>query len=353
MLVIGAGVSGLSCAREYRRRGGRVLVLERARGVGGRCATRRLHGQAVDFGCPFLHARSREYSRVLDELDVGGRISGWPVEVREPRLACQPEAFVPGHRRIGRAEGVAALPQHLARGLDVRLEHAVASLVHEGGPLRARVSNGETFEAEQVVVALSIAQSLRLVEPLVSGWDGAAAVLERMRGVGVVPVLTLIAGWPVDSPEPGFDAWHPMETTMIGSIYHDSTKRADPLHRVLVVHARPSFSRERLDDDPDAWADDLLWELGELLGPWAARPAWRQAHRWTSGRVRNADLLGQPAVFHPPGGGMLVVVGDAFATTAGVEGAYFSGIATGEMLAVLPDLMANDRAKRRRAGPRA
>ena len=73
---------------------------------------------------------------------------------------------------------------------------------------------------------------------------------------------------------------------------------------------------------------------------------------WASGRVRNADLLGQPVVFHPPGGGMVVVVGDAFATTPGLEGAYFSGIATGEMLAVLPDLVRHGSASRRKSRER-
>ncbi len=346
LLVIGAGVAGLSCAREYRRRGGSVTVIERARGVGGRCATRRVDGQPVDHGCPFLHARSREFSRVLDELDPAGKRSGWPVRVVEPRLACQPEAFVPGHRRLARVEGVNALPRHLAHGLDVRLEHTAVSLRPERGVVRAAIADREPLEAEHVVVALSLAQSLRLVAPVVGEWPGAGPQLERMRAVRTIPVLTLIAGWPLDSPDPGFDAWHPMETTMIAAIVHDSTKRPDARQRVLVVHARPAFSREHLDDDPAAWTADLLWELAELLGAWAERPAWVQAHRWTSGRVRNDDVLGRPAVFHPPSGGTIAVVGDAFAVTPGLEGAYMSGIAAGEMLAVLPDLEARGRRRR-------
>ncbi|MBI5711199.1 MAG: FAD-dependent oxidoreductase, partial [Candidatus Eisenbacteria bacterium] len=83
VLVVGAGVAGLACARELARRGVPAVVLERARGVGGRCATRRVNGQPVDFGLPFLPARSGEFAEALNELDAGGKIPGWPVRVRD------------------------------------------------------------------------------------------------------------------------------------------------------------------------------------------------------------------------------------------------------------------------------
>src|SRR5205085_2478824 len=81
VVVIGAGVAGLTCARELKRRGVRAVVLERARGIGGRCATRRIEGQPVDHGVPFLHATSAEFGEELNDLDPDGKISGWPLRV--------------------------------------------------------------------------------------------------------------------------------------------------------------------------------------------------------------------------------------------------------------------------------
>ncbi|MFN9939342.1 MAG: FAD-dependent oxidoreductase, partial [bacterium] len=41
VVVVGAGVAGLACAGALRESGASVVVLEKSRGVGGRCATRR------------------------------------------------------------------------------------------------------------------------------------------------------------------------------------------------------------------------------------------------------------------------------------------------------------------------
>src|SRR6478672_4303562 len=40
--VIGAGISGISCAQQLRQVGYRVVVVEKSRGLGGRMATRRV-----------------------------------------------------------------------------------------------------------------------------------------------------------------------------------------------------------------------------------------------------------------------------------------------------------------------
>jgi phytoene dehydrogenase-like protein len=49
-VIVGAGIAGLACARELASCGREAVVLERSRGVGGRCATRRVNGQPVDHG---------------------------------------------------------------------------------------------------------------------------------------------------------------------------------------------------------------------------------------------------------------------------------------------------------------
>jgi predicted NAD/FAD-dependent oxidoreductase len=336
VVVVGAGVAGLACARELTRRGVPAVVIERARGVGGRCATRRIGDQPVDHGVPFLHASSREFGFALNDLDPAGKVAGWPRRVREPRLACQPDAFQPGHRRMARREGVSAFPKWLARGVDVRLGRDVAALEEAGERVAVRLSDGSRIAAPFVVAACALEESLALVGPAVAAWPGAGRWLTAMSALRGVATLTVIAGYGAERPEPDFDLWYPIETTMLHAVIHDSGKRESPRERVLVLQARPRFSAERMESPEAEWPHDLLWEAAELLGPWARRPAWIQAHRWRYARLPAGQSLGENPCFESSRGACVAVCGDAFASDTGLEGAYFSGISLGEQLGTLP-----------------
>jgi len=330
VFIVGAGIAGLTCANRLVQGGCAVQVLERSRGVGGRCATRRVDDQPIDHGVPYLHGASAPFLAALRDLALPGLVPGWPQRVREPQLACQPDAFAPHATRWAIAGGMSTLPKRLAAGLDVRLGHRIVAveLMRDGIALVGE--SGERHSAGTIVLAASLAQSLRLLEPLARDWPEASATLQRLRAIECVPVLTAIAGYAPDSPDPGFDTWNPFETTMVQMIVHDSAKRESPAQRVLVVHARTRFAQSRLDDAPHDWARDLLWETAELLGGWASAPLWMQPHRWASGRVRIGEQLAAPVLLRAPQGGTLVLAGDAFGGLPGVEGAWASGVAAAE-----------------------
>jgi hypothetical protein len=335
-IVIGGGISGLACARELDRRGLAAVVIERERALGGRCGTMSVEGQPVDFATPFLHARSSEFGDALNELEPAGKLSGWPVRVREPRLASQPATYQPGRRRLARREGVAAFPSHLARGLDVRLNTAAAAIEERDAHLAVRLASGETLEAPYVVVACDLRRSLALATPCVVEWPGALRALAALEAVRPVAVLGLVAAYgPEGAGELPFDLWYPLETTMIHVVSNDSCKRPRPRERVLVIHARPGYSALQMDRADEDWAGELLWEAAELLGSWAARPRWTATHRWEQAWVRASDMLPDPVAFESPRGGRVALVGDAFGLDPGLEGAFMSGVAMGEQIATL------------------
>ncbi|MEL0004062.1 MAG: FAD-dependent oxidoreductase [Rhodospirillales bacterium] len=57
IVIIGAGITGLSCARTLANHGQASLILEKGRGVGGRVSTRRAqNGMTFDHGAQYISA---------------------------------------------------------------------------------------------------------------------------------------------------------------------------------------------------------------------------------------------------------------------------------------------------------
>jgi len=332
VLVIGAGVSGLAAAGEFARQGRKVVVLDRARGVGGRCATKTLHGQRVDYGVPFLHGTHPHFLGVVESCSTADPscrlLPGWPHTVDQPRLACQPAAFSSDQRRLAIQEGVSAFPKFLARSLDVRTEVTISLLHAMPGTIEAQATDGRRFRAPRVILALAAPQALRLLEPLSARLEAADREwINHLSAIQPVPCLTVVAGYNPDSAEPPFEAAYPIDTTILHSLVHDSAKRDSPDWRVLVLQARPRYSTQQLEIGEADWTADLVWEAGEVLGSWATRPEWTWPHRWRWARLpAGSGPVAQPAWLQVDGGGELGLCGETFSDSGGVEGAFLSGV---------------------------
>src|SRR5881394_1910660 len=68
VIVIGAGASGLACARALSGAGKRVCVLEARDRVGGRIDTRHIDGVSVpiELGAEFIHGESETTFPIVD-----------------------------------------------------------------------------------------------------------------------------------------------------------------------------------------------------------------------------------------------------------------------------------------------
>ena len=65
VVVIGAGIAGLMASSHLSKAGYRVAVLEKARGVGGRMATRRIGEAVCDHGAQYFSVKGRAFGSVV------------------------------------------------------------------------------------------------------------------------------------------------------------------------------------------------------------------------------------------------------------------------------------------------
>ena len=81
VVVVGAGMAGLACARDLTAAGLDVLVVEKARGAGGRLSTRRGEGASLDLGAPFLSGTHPALAPLLRGARSCGAARPWRARV--------------------------------------------------------------------------------------------------------------------------------------------------------------------------------------------------------------------------------------------------------------------------------
>ena len=299
IVVVGAGLAGVTCARTVAEAGLPVTVLERSRKPGGRMASRRVEGRRVDLGASYLTVSDDRFSAAVDRWQAAGLARPWTdtFDVRDADGSWQSKS---GPIRWGAPGGLRSLVEHEAEGLDLRTTTVAEVDLVDGTP---RVDGRA---APAVVLAMPDPQARRLLAPAL---DDVAARLDD----AFEPILALTAVW--DERSWDHEGVFVNGSEVLSWVADDGRRRGDGAP-VLVAHSTPEFARTRLED-PAAAASGAGGRA-----PLAARPAGaaprggppldlRQAGRLARGdppadRVRGG-LLRRRVVAHGEGGERLPV----------------------------------------------
>jgi len=264
--IIGAGISGLSCAQVLHAAGVDVRLYESGSTVGGRCATRLWQGHLVDFGVQYFTAQTTDFKREL------------LTRLRQFRPIISPimdgaGAIVasPGGPRFYVLQGNNYLAHVLSRGLDIRFNTRVETLSFLSSGINCL---GETYRAvissmpgPQTARLFGLARSPADYDPCITAlleYSGANLGLSRecYARTGGGSQHNLIASF--------------CENHKVGRIVGHKT--------VFVAQASPAFSREYEGVPPETYLpllarkNEALWHIPTGLLTASS------AHRWIFGR---------------------------------------------------------------------
>ena len=326
--VVGAGLSGLMCARALADHGLAVTVFDKGRMPGGRSAAKRLpDGRFADHGAPKLEiaeARLAPYRAAWHELGVLG---DWtPAGCEDSWQIAQPTTR--------------GLAQHLAEALDVRQATAVSELRREGAGWLL-VADGATHGPfDRVIVTAPAPQAANLIAPHTPD------LADRARTAAYRPIMSALAVF--DRPlEIDRDVVLPDHDAVLEKAVRESAKPGrDPVADVWALHATQTWSEAHKNDAFDPIAQALFDAFRGQL-PDLPDPQQLIGHRWLYGQV--TQPLGTDCLFDADLG--LGAAGDwCLGPTAG--DALLSGVAAaGRVFASEPALAARGRpeAERRAA----
>ncbi|MDP3713582.1 MAG: FAD-dependent oxidoreductase [Mycobacteriales bacterium] len=305
--VVGAGLSGVACARQLHDDGHEVVVLDRGRVVGGRLASRRLpdrDSRPVDLGASYLTARDPGFQAQVDDWLSRGLLHPWTEHFAGQRGE--------GPLRYGSPRGLRSLVEDLAAPLDLRLSTEVREV-------RGTSVDGQEYDA--AVLALPDPQAAALLEP-------GTPAHQAVTGRAWEPVVVLAAGFVARTWD--LDGVFVHDDPVLSWVADDGTRRGDGA-AVLTAHstggfasayalARPGAAPPR---DPVEAGPPMVAALRRQLD--LPEPVWTHVHRWSFARPAEgrdepfwlADRLG--------------LCGDGWGTPR-VETAWLSGRRLGERL---------------------
>jgi renalase len=306
VVVVGAGLAGVACARELRAAGVGVRLLDRGHVPGGRMASRRLWGRRVDLGASYFTVSDDGFATAVRDWAVRGLAREWTDTFTV--LGDGPAESKTGPVRWGAPGGLRSLVEDLAAGLDVE---------------RLEVAGLDEVDADVVVLAMPDPQARRLC--------GAHPVAEALNRdwEPVIAVATLWSErtWDDVSPTGRFDGAFVNGDPHLSWVADDGRRRGDD-GPVLVAHSTPELAAQHLAE-PAGAAPAVVDSLRRVLH--LPEPDEVHVHRWTF--ARPVGEREEPYALVDGRGRLVGVCGDGWGPSPKVETAWLSGARLGRVLA--------------------
>jgi predicted NAD/FAD-dependent oxidoreductase len=342
--IIGAGITGLTCARTLRDHNVNVVVFDKGRAPGGRLSSPRSPDLSADLGAQYFTARDSRFIRHVLSWMQEGLVARWDGRIFAMTAEGQELHETPSRERFVGVPKMRAIASRLAEGLDVRLSHRVDTLTYTGTEyvlsgivgdpnvsLRPRdpasYENLVSFGSFDVVlVCLPADQALTLLEPLhaAMAMTVSRARLDPCLALAFIPDEQTPLLVPFDGLFVGTEK-DPDRT--IAWMARDSSKTGRASQDTWVIHAAPGWSRLHLRDSKENVEQQLLTEVARLLGLRRLAARASLLHRWAYASVPSPLDVG--AIFNDE---LNLGVGGDWSAGGRVEGAFLAGMALAERL---------------------
>ncbi|WP_017325174.1 NAD(P)/FAD-dependent oxidoreductase [Synechococcus sp. PCC 7336] len=342
-IAIGAGLSGLICARRLVRAGLNVLVLEKSRGVGGRMDTRRVEtpfGTAtIDRGAQYMTASNDRFRRFVREQIELGTMAEWTRDIYELKpTGLHPAQLDNRYPRYCCPMGMTAIAKNLCESVTVQRETRIQSLRVTSEGWQAIATDDRVYRAASVAIAMPAPQILALL----ADWlDDSSPLYAPLQSAEYMPCIAAIAGYDPEVVLPDWQGVKWVDDERVTWLAIDSSKRIEPPQPTIAIHSTAEFAQEYWDADEGGLQSAgryLLERAGDRLEPWLTSPQWMQVHRWRYSlpveTVGLASLATRVAAEGSNRRWPLVCAGDWCAGPT-VEGAFISGEDAGARLVAM------------------
>ncbi|MGY2460680.1 NAD(P)/FAD-dependent oxidoreductase [Vreelandella sulfidaeris] len=331
--IIGAGISGLACAKVLANSGANITLFDKARGPGGRMASKRRPSATLDLGAQAFSVRDAHFQRAVDEWLAAGCIALWPTLTYQASSSGW-QAHNDHQKRYTGTPRMSALTRYMADALTAQFN----AKLHVGTPIAALnlIPNGwQLIDVDQTMYGLFDQVVISTPPPqahaLLAAWDTELATACQAR-----EQRACWAGWAIfDGPLPAIPrvdpGWQMARVThqVLSVVSRNQTKPGRTTQpESLSLLAQLDWSESHLEQPADEVAKQLVDALKSIFSASTALPELIEmgAHRWRYAQPANPC---EHTYLYSTNG--LALCGDSF-SSGRVEDAWLSGQRLGEAL---------------------
>ena len=244
ILIIGAGLAGLTCARALSERGLSSVIYEKSRGVGGRLATRRSNADvSFDHGGQYVTAQGDKFQAYLDEAIKSGFAAEWLPNLEE-------ELKFPKKKIVG-LSGMSDLVRPLCRELDIRFNVTVTGVSRqkEGWLIRTDKSHKEEI-FDKVILTIPAPQAKELIYHETS-------IISVLDKVSLLPCLAAMVAFS-EKLNLSSDVFRDGSEVLAWCARDSSKPQRNKNYDSWVLHGTPRWSKDWLEAERDIIAEKLL-----------------------------------------------------------------------------------------------
>lgn len=256
--ILGAGLSGLACAQQLLAAGLPTCVFDKARGPGGRLASRRRQDLTFDLGAQQLVAQDTDFQQQLASWQQQGWIQPWKANswVAVPRMN--------------------ALSRHLSQSLNLYTEKRILGLEQQAPGQWVLVDQNQHHWGpfSHLVIATPAAQARSLLSEF-------PELLAELNSINEQPQWVTYCAFPGTEFQPDLDQQpNPSSALARATLLNSKPGQATPEQR-WVLEATTEWSQQHLEKPAEEVAQ-LMYKAGvqQDLLPSQQTPLLLEAHRW-------------------------------------------------------------------------
>lgn len=268
VIIVGAGLAGLACASQLDRAKIPFRIVDKGRGAGGRCSSRRTSYGRFDHGAPRFGVSDAGFQEVVAGWENRGLVASYGEQDGAPAFVGTP--------------AMSSFIRYEAERLDAEFGLEIGAPLKRAREYSLFTTHGEPVgNAEFIVFAAPAPQTAdRLPRSVLR--DGPKHVVFD-------PDWTAMVAWDDEADVPEFGTG-PLPDSIASVEWQDQRPERGRGSR-LVIHAALDWTLDHLDIEKPGAASRLILDLKKHAGGFPD-PVYAEGHRWKYARVRQA--IGTP-----------------------------------------------------------